>query len=346
MNKDSFLNKFKSSVDGASRIALVTHTGPDEDAISSVISMKQILVDKYKFNGEIKMLIEGSVFKLVNFLNGFEEIEWVNSLQNILEEYDLVIFLDTAETKHFSNTLIDEDVAKLNAVRIDHHLIGERKYFKFEWEDHSQYSCTAVLYDLFCRDNDSIDEELAQSLLTGIVGDSNFFKFISNENVDTFAIAAEILEKSRTSLRFLADQISNMSLEQFRILQILIGNMQMVDDKILPKFSYTYIELEDLKTSESGDLKLAGIKFTLNYLRYVGDYKWGFMIKPVSKNSYSVSFRSTKGAPNVAKIAQAFEGGGHVSSSGGKIDYAEPVKAEQVVKDVIAKLKTLDIEII
>jgi phosphoesterase RecJ-like protein len=203
-----------------------------------------------------------------------------------------------------------------------------------------------VIYDLFCREDDQLDGELAESLLTGIVGDSNFFKFISEENIDTFSITSEILEKSKFSLRSLADQISNLSLEQFRILQVLIGNMKMVDDEKLPKFSYSYINLEDLKTSDSGDLKQAGIKFTLNYLRYVGDYKWGFMLKPVGKNSYTISFRSTKGAPNVAKVAQAFGGGGHVTSSGGRMDYEEPVKADQVALDVIEKLKTLDLEIL
>lgn len=316
-----FKTKFWRDIKNSSKVAIVTHRSPDEDAIASVLSILNLFIEN-DLEPQFDIVIEGSTSEQLKFLNGFDQIYWSENIKDFLNDnnYEVIVFVDSANEDQFSRYLKYEDLNSYKVFCIDHHTPEQLFNYENHYQDSLHYSTTAVIYDLFYQDVDHISNEQAKCLLAGIVGDSNFFKFIGKDNEKTMNTAIEILGKSGSSLRNIADLMSTITSKQFEVLKEFMNNTRFIEfrNSNIPPLTYSFLDYNYTDIYDPSTIKAAQIHYVLNYLRYIEGYKWGFLIMPAGRNCFKLSFRSTTGGVLVNELmADNFGGGGHPHSAGG-----------------------------
>lgn len=347
MKKEEFVNKFWEILFNYNTVTILSHQSPDEDALSSLISLKLIILNRFP-EKIVRLLIEDRRFSIVDFLEGYDEIEFV---KNITKEIDdsLLITIDANEPIHISkNTDFIENLLP-KSINIDHHPQGgQENEYLIQYRNTDLRSCTAVLYELFLENEEDISKPLARALLTGIIGDSNKFNFIKENDLETVRYAYEIAKKSRISFREIYDELGEISEQAFEALRIFVSNHKNVRLSNAPDLSYSFIDVEDIKRLGESSVKEGKVKYTHNFLRYVMGYNWGFTVREGSSSEeFIFSLRSKPGFPDVEYLAKnLLGGGGHRTSSGGSMNKKEfgvstPEQAAEKFIEMVEELKEL-----
>ena len=175
-------SKIFNKIDKSNSILILTHENPDGDAIGSVLAFYHYLKS---INKTVDMVIV-DIPKIFDFLPSIDKV-----LDNTDKEYDLAITVDCATAKRIGQK--DDLLSKCKQVIcIDHHISNEL-YGDINYVLGDVSSCCQVIYYLFKDNNITLTKEMAESLISGVITDTNGFK---NDNVDsnTFKLAADILE--------------------------------------------------------------------------------------------------------------------------------------------------------
>jgi phosphoesterase RecJ-like protein len=148
------IQKVEKYIDKAKNILAVSHYGPDEDAISSLLAVFSFLKQK---NKKVSLLIEDQIPQKYDFLENFDQLKSGNILKTLKEEnIDLLIICDAYqyhrvslyEFKELENYLKE---SKLRTICIDHHQ-REANAASYDIYINWQYFSTAeTLYDLFIK---------------------------------------------------------------------------------------------------------------------------------------------------------------------------------------------------
>jgi nanoRNase/pAp phosphatase (c-di-AMP/oligoRNAs hydrolase) len=107
----------------------------------------------------------------------------------------------------------------------------------------------------------------------------------------------------------------------------------------------TYVDNDVLAKYGSEVGKGGSVAYMVYFLRKIGGYGWGFVVRPVNEKEFSLSFRALPGTVDCQKIAQAFNGGGHKLAAGGEYKTDQKTSAEEVCRLVIERIKEIKNEI-
>lgn len=296
----------------AQNILLATHEEPDSDAVGSVLAIK-IGLDKIG-----KKTVAFSASKIPPCLSFLPQSEQIIHKAN-LADFDLIVGLDYGSYQRLR--LNDGNLASLNFLTIDHHLVGEHLGLQIVKDNCS--STAEILYELMPHLNIGIDQEIATCLLTGIFSDTGGFRY-PNTSARTLKIVGELLLKG-APLQKIAKLAGTCNLpenldtwiEAFKNLEIdlksgLIFSLITPKNPIGRKQDFSGSAIASL-LSNAPEIKLALV----------------CVQKQPGQIECSLRSQNDRGV-NVAKIAQLFGGGGHRLAAG----FQTSAKPEEIINTI------------
>ncbi|MEM0476371.1 MAG: DHHA1 domain-containing protein [Candidatus Aenigmatarchaeota archaeon] len=270
---------------------LASHVNYDEDSISSLVLMANILK---KFNKRFIIYFEEKIKEEHNWLPYQEKFT-----SKIKENFENVIILDCESYKRTGN-FFSEWCEKKFKINIDHHLTN-----KYDSEVNfvlpESPSTSFILLKIYQKLK-IIDPLMASILLLGIMGDTNYL---------TIEFDKKRLKSILKALCFLNDSDADFNLVN-RTLNYKSWDNFLEEIRILSKVkklgNIIYLIVESKEDKKAGNLA--------NVLNKIREGKLVIVFK-VFKDFIRLSFRS-KGNIDVGYLAKKFfNGGGHKNSSGG-----------------------------
>lgn len=293
------------------RIAILTHTRPDGDAVGSALGLWHFLQAE---GHKPTVLLPTAAPALFRFLPHSEQMicyeKQSQAAIEILQNAELFFILDLNDYKRLD--YMGDIVAQHSAAKIliDHHLypsiVADFALCK------TDISSTAELVYQFIGllgKHAQLNTDIATCLYTGIATDTGRFKF--NTQADTLATVSHLL-RFGIDMEMLNRQIFDQNTEkQLRLLGFAINDRMTV----LPQFQAAYIALSnhDLEkfNFEAGDTE--GI---VNFPLSIADVFIAALITE-REGKVRLSLRS-KGDFSVNDMSrQYFNGGGHRNAAGG-----------------------------
>lgn len=284
----------------AKKIAVITHMRPDGDAFGSALSLTAALRSLGK---DCAVCDESGVPANLAFI---KESAWI---QNTLpEDAEIYVAADCADITRLG--ALDESFRKAakNAltVNIDHH-VSNTRFAKENFVRVCSANCMNML-GLILTMGVTIDETIADLLLTGLLTDSGAFAH-DDVTEETFAAAAY--------LTACGAHVSALQYELFRrqskARALLFGDvMSRMKFDFDDRFAYIVTTQEAMKRVGADASATEGfVDFPLR----VESVEISASVMEVKKGQYKISLRS-KSYADVNKLAATFGGGGHVRAAG------------------------------
>ena len=314
---DDILDKIKQS----KKIAIFTHIKADGDCLGAGMALYYSIKNLNKcvdiFNAE-------HVHTNYNFLTK-------NKIKSKLNgEYDLFIAVDSATPKRLGDFGVDFSKHK-NTINIDHH-ISNINYAMINFVNAKASSASEIIYEYLYSTKQTIDDNIAEALLSGISADTGCFKYSSTTS-RTHEIASQLLKYNVDTDKIYYYLFNIQSKKEVSITSFMLQKLKyFCNDKVV----ITGITNKELETFNATEDDIPRIVESLSGIQGV---EVAITYKQDTDNGFNVSFRSA-GKVDVNIIAEGFGGGGHVMASGCKI-YA---KEQTVVKRLVERAGKFIIE--
>lgn len=303
-------------------IMILGHIQPDLDSFGSCIGFKKYLDIHFpKIESKIYVIEKPSKMEAYEFMKGFELLNVVDDISEVIANYDTLVLLDVAKVSRAVGNPEVIDLNKLHSICIDHHH-DEPDNFDFMFADTETSSCSELICEILLSDDDLKDEVLAESLFLGIYGDTGGFLYIDKDRAKVFSTTQRLVENGNIKVQNLVAKMSGIKKEVLGFLIPLLKNTKFVEPTNgMPAFSYTYLERNDYEGYKREHFSDACSHYMFNYIRKVEGYTWGFIVSPnLPEENFRFSLRSVPGSVNVQNIAKEFSGGGHFLASGARIN--------------------------
>ncbi|MBP1991291.1 DHH family phosphoesterase [Paenibacillus eucommiae] len=281
---------------------VVSHIQPDGDAASSTFAMGWILKQLGK---SFTLINEGLIPAKFDFLRNTDPIIDFSS-ERPSRRFQNVISVDCADFSRMGqiSTLFDDQVQLLN---IDHHPTNDR-FGTCHLIKHDAAATVQILYDLSVELQITPFMEFATCIYTGLLTDTGGFRY-SNTSPEVMLIGARLLALGVQGSVIAEQVLERVTFSQLILLQKALSTLAFSHDR---KLSWITVSQQDLIQSGASSDDLDGL---VNYPRNVEGVEVGMLFKEKEPGVVKVSLRSA-GNVDVASIAQALGGGGHVRAAG------------------------------
>lgn len=290
------LNKLLS---GADSIAVGGHIRPDGDCTGSCMGM-------YQYIREVFPEKQTDVY-LEDIPDSYKFIKAAGDIRHEIPRdkvYDLFICLDCGDEDRLGFSLSLFQNAK-KTLCIDHH-ISNREFADENYIFPDASSTSELVYDLIGKD--SISKEVAEALYLGIIHDTGVFQY-SCAAPSTFEAAAQLLRKGIDGPKIIEETFYEKTYAQNQILgKSILESILLMDGKCIA----SYITKKQLKFYGVDTKDLDGI---VSQLRATKNVEVAIFMYELEEGLYKISLRSGN-IVDVSKVAQYFQGGGHVKAAG------------------------------
>ncbi|MBW2192283.1 MAG: bifunctional oligoribonuclease/PAP phosphatase NrnA [Deltaproteobacteria bacterium] len=285
------------------RAFLVSHTQPDGDAIGSLTALGLALEALGK---KVTLFNVSPIPAVYRFLPATDRIVH----DTIAADYDIAFILDCGELKRIGNAVsIVRQIPVI--INIDHHITNTR-FGTYRLVDTSACATCEVVYRLIKKMAVPFDRAIATSLYTGILTDTGSFRF-SNTNRAAFAICEEMIAHGVDPYDIAKRVYGSYSLGRIKLLNLALNSIEISYNGKLSMMTITKNMFQKTNTQPED------VDGLIHYARRIEDVKVAALIQEhyngKGNNKHHVSLRSD-GTVDVAAIAAAFGGGGHVTAAG------------------------------
>lgn len=296
-------------IDESKNIYIMGHSNPDFDSFGASIGMYRIVRSRNKNAYIVLKTIPNSIKGVFNSLREEEngQINYIMTPKEALLTLDkdsLCIVVDTHRYTHVESGELLEKCSKIAV--IDHHRRGKEfieNTILIYQETYASSTCELVTELLeYIVEEKELKKSEAEALMTGIKLDTKNFSV--STGVRTFEAAA-FLKKSG------ADSEVIRKLFRGNIGDLKLKSQIISNSKIISK----NIAIATIEESNKNIMIIAAQ--SADELLNVENVKASFVIYKMEKEVY-ISGRST-GDINVQIIMEAFNGGGHINSAGGRV---------------------------
>lgn len=292
----------------AHNILIVAHDRPDPDALASMCALMELFnILNKKFTAfchdlppsQFKWL--PNIDKITNDRKAFD-----------FKDFDLIIALDCGS---LNRTNLSAEIKNKNEkqfiIEFDHHPKVDN-YSDLEVRDPAKSATAEILYWLFKFNKIKITKNVANSLLTGLLGDTGNFIYPSTSN-QTMQIASELLSSGARFPKVYEGTWRNKSLDAMKLWGKAIANLE-INKKY--NIAVTLLSYEDLNSSQASDEEMEGIAGFLSNLDSVNGL---IMLREDSPGLIRGSLRTARHDVNIAHLAGFLGGGGHQKAAGFKL---------------------------
>lgn len=324
----SVTEAIQQAIQKAKRILVVTHIGPDGDALGSLTAMGVGLTQLGK---SFTLVCDDAAPRRFDFLPLSRQV--ARSPETAVS-YDLFIAVDCGDELRMGKAYADRPQPRPFVINIDHH-ITNTQFGDINLIDAAATSTAEILYRLFRDLNFTFSTDLALSLLTGLVTDTLGFR-TNSVNAQTMKIAGELMDAGADLGLIMSRTMTIKPLSTLRLWQLGLNKMKMEDGVIWTSISND--EREAVGHKSSGTVGL------VNLLANVDQAAAGAVLLEMGNGTIRVGFRC-RPPYNVSDVAVNLGGGGHALASGctleGPLEKAEAMVVALTKESIYQQEKIL-----
>jgi len=294
-------------------VVLISHTGPDGDALGSSLALANFL----KIRGKnVNVMYPDAFPSFLSWLPGAEEClvyEHDNqACETILKEADLIVMVDFNQTKRMGGLAGIVDQLDVKKILLDHHPNPDN--FADVIISYPQIaSSSEIVFRLICRGGffDDISKECAECIYTGMMTDTGSFTYSSN-NVEMYFIISQLIGKGIDKDDIYDKVFNTYTTDRMRLMGFALHKRM----RILEEYKTAIITLskEDL---DSFNFKVGDTEGFVNLPLSIEGIKFSVFLRDES-DKVRLSFRSKDNFPANKIAANLFGGGGHLNAAGGE----------------------------
>lgn len=247
-------------------------------------------------------------------------------------EHDLILVLDSGDLKYAG---VDKYIKKLEhdpvIINIDHH--PTNKYFgHINLVVEKASSTTEIIYGFLKYNNINIDKNMAASLLTGLITDTeNFTNPGTTQN--SLKVASDLIKKGANFNTIKTWFLRDKTFASLKLWGVVFSRLEKHP---IHEIVYTHITQKDLQDNNADESESEGIA---NFMNNLGDGKASLILKEKEDGTIKGSFRTTRDDFDVSAIAGALGGGGHKKASGFSVEANSMDEAFEKVWEAVESLR-------
>ncbi|NLM63300.1 MAG: bifunctional oligoribonuclease/PAP phosphatase NrnA [Mollicutes bacterium] len=291
-------------------IVIARHVGPDPDAISSQIALRDVILNTFPKKKVYAVGAPASKFKYLGSLDKFHEDMYKDAL---------LIVLDVPDKARVDG--VNPDLFK-ERIKIDHHPFVE-KFCEIEWIDDNASSAAQMVIELILTTKLRMTKEAAEKLFIGVVADTNRFLFYYT-TPKTFDLVSTMIKKTNIDFTNLYEDLYMRPLKEIKFQGYIINNLQVTENGL------GYIKLSDeiLKEYNVDPASAGNMVNNFNYIEEL--LVWVVFSEDKVNGNIRGSIRSR--GPAINEVATNYNGGGHVYASGVRLTTEEEI--DKLVKEL------------
>ena len=291
---------------------IISHKNPDGDAIGSSMGLKFFLK---KLGKKPNIIVPDSFPDFLDFLPGSENIKFFDRHREtslrILEEADLIFFLDFNSLKRIDELGVLAGNKNVPKIMVDHHPfpepIADYKYHR------TNVSSTSELIYEFCRllfPTVSVQSKMATCLYAGLSTDTGTFRHNIHEN--THQTAGALFKAGADHAAVIQHIFDSNSVDRMRLMGFCLFEKLV----ILREFETAYIALSKEEMAAFHHRK-GDTEGFVNQALSIDGVKMAVLFTEQNDVLTKLSLRS-KGDFAINDFAHKyFNGGGHKNAAGG-----------------------------
>ena len=293
------LNDVLAEIQRRERIVVTSHARPDGDAVGSVIACVKILRAMGKHADGV---LHDTVPRIYQCL---PDADSVMILDEVPAGYDAAIILECDSVER--TRLIGLD--SLFLINIDHHN-SAKEFADLNWIEQDASATAELIYELARIAGVEITPDIATCLYTAVLTDTGSFCYAGTDD-STFELAGDLVRAGANPVLIAQNVYFTNPPTKMHLLGAALSRPTVED-----RLAWMYVTREDMARTKAADEDCEGVA---NYALGIHGVEVAAFFRELSGDKFRVSLRS-KGAVNVARIAENFGGGGHTCASGHAID--------------------------
>lgn len=305
------------------RFLISGHIRPDGDAVGSCTAMALALKEMGR---EPMLVFDGdpsrytSVTAPIAALPAAEEVKNAGRYFTTGDDFAFIM-LDCSEPSR-TGRAEDAVMCARSSLTVDHHATLTVATDFFYAEPETSSTCE-ILYGLFQEAGIPITKEMAKALFMGVAYDTGGFRH-TNTQPSSFAMAAALSRLGADSSFYMEYLFHNRSLAEEKALGVSIEKARLYKGCVLVS-SMTKADFEAAGCSSKDADGVVGM------LTEVEEAKVVLYLRELEDGSVRVNMRSKCGV-DVARIASAFGGGGHIKAAGCTFRVSETEAEKELLK--------------
>jgi bifunctional oligoribonuclease and PAP phosphatase NrnA len=300
------------------RFLVCSHSGPDGDAVGSMLAMGMLLEEMGK---RVDMVGPDRIPVVYRSLPGADKI--VKALR-VHGPYDAVILLECDGRERTGL----QGLEKFLQINIDHHATGV-EFADLNWIDHDAACVGEMVYRLFRAAGIRPSADAANCIYTTVLTDTGGFIY-GGTRASTFELARELTLAGADPIRIAQQVYFSTPISKLLLLGAALQNLHREG-----RLAWLWITHQDMLRSCAVEEDCEGI---VNYALSIAEVETAVFLRELEENRVRVSLRS-KGRINVAAIAEGLGGGGHENASGCTLDGPLARAREQILGELRAALQ-------
>ncbi|MCC7355268.1 MAG: bifunctional oligoribonuclease/PAP phosphatase NrnA [Anaerolineae bacterium] len=294
------------------RILAICHVNPDGDALGSLLGFGWALKEMGK---ETALACADPVPPFYQYLPGHEEI-----VQQPVGEFDLVVSLDCSDAQRMGDSYRDE-YRRLPLLNVDHHVTNLR-FGTFNLVDLEAASTAEIIFLMLDELALPLDPPIAQCLLTGIVTDTRGFRTASC-TPRVLSIANRLMAAGASLPEIVSRTLDRRPLAAIRLWAQALPGAQLRGRVLWTEVTEAMRAATGLATVDDSGL--------VNFLLTAEEADVAVVFSEKNGGQeVEVGFRARPGW-DVAQVALALGGGGHMLASGVTVRGTLPEVRERVL---------------
>ena len=328
---EDLVQRAKHLLHHADVVAIISHQGPDGDALGSSLAMADFLTEQGK---TVQVMYPDRFPAFLAWMPGAEKAllykQDPEACQSFLKEADTIICLDFNQLKRLGALGEHVEASKAKKLMFDHHP-GPDQFADVQISYPQLASTSEIVFRYICRAGcfDEMTLACVQCVYTGMMTDTGAFTYNSN-NEEMYFIISQLIRKGIDKDDIYNKVYNTYSADRMRLMGFVLNHRM----KVLPEqnTAIMYLLLDDLKdyNYQVGDaegfvnlpLSISGVVFSV-FLREDTD-------------KIKISFRSRGTFPANKVASEIFNGGGHLNAAGGEY-YGRMEDALRLLEDSLQK---------
>jgi bifunctional oligoribonuclease and PAP phosphatase NrnA len=300
------------------RVLVATHVRPDGDALGTATAMCLGLRQK---GIESRLLLFDPPPDKYAFLVEENQISWFNlsspgPAEADLHRFEALLVVDTGTWSQLPG--LKEWLAGFSGPKlvVDHHLTQEN-WADARLVDSEAAAAGEIAFDLLRQWGVALDRPMATALFVAIATDTGWFQF-ANTRPGTLRLAASLLEMGVDADGLYRLVYQNERPQRLAIMALALQSLELSAGGRLAMMS---LSKEDFARSGAASSDTENL---VNLPMQVGSVQVSVLLtEEPDAAPVRVNLRS-KGAVDVAAVAQRFQGGGHARAAGLKLTMSLP----------------------
>lgn len=291
------------AVTEANSILIVTHVGPDGDAIGSMLGLLNVL---RQIGKQPTCAVDEGVPDYLEFLPGSADV--LGKLTH--GQWDLMISVDASDEARTGEAGQYGREHAARVINIDHHATNTQ-FGDIQLVIPTAVSTTEVLFGWLSLANLALPQEAAVALLCGLVTDTLGFR-TSNVTATTLLIGQQLMEAGASLAQITARTLDNRDFQVVSLWKNALASVELYEGGVIIAV-VTQADLKQAGLLEPTDGGLVQFLIKINQARIAA------VLKETAEGKIDLSLRSKLGF-DVSGVALALGGGGHQQAAGTTMD--------------------------